>query len=349
MPFFQNPMGSEFREGWPIDQSALFFISANNGNIGTQMSVPGPYDFSAGGVLTINYSTEISIPRRAYFPIAIDVTGAIPSATTATEVYNILAANTLFTDWFYVFLANWPGNGVSAPPNGGPNVGDGGPYAIQIYSKLAPQAITWYVSNCGAESAMKFNRFAKVKQLPTYFARDTVANVYTFPDGAGMLIQLDPTIPCQAQLIVDAGQAFEVFLTNGSPIVTTVDTSPYTVGDSIVMFDGTTAVAANILSIIPNVSITASAPWTGPTENGYVINVLADWQLLIGRSDHETFDNITYDGSGRTIQVITYFTGARVGDNSVKMQYQYVGASTQPSVITQVPYVLTAADLVTPP
>lgn len=343
MPFFQNPMGAELREGWPIDQSALFTIGANTGNIGTMMSLPGPYDLSAGGVLTINYSKEISIPRRAYFPISVDVTGVIPSATTSQEIYNLLAADPLFPDYFYVFLANWPGNGDVAPFSPG-----GPPYAIQIYPKVAPQAITFYITNCGAESALKFNRFAKIEQLPTYFSRDTVANAYTYRDGAAMLVQLDPAVPCQAQLIVNAGQAFIVGLTNGSPIVTTADTSPYTVGDSVVMFDGTTDISATILAITPGVSLMLSANWTGPTGSGYLIDTLADWQLLGGRSSNETFDNITYDGMGRTIQIITYFSGARVGDMAVKMQYQYIGTATQPSQITQVPYTLTAADLVTP-
>lgn len=78
-------------------------------------------------------------------------------------------------------------------------------------------------------------------------------------------------------------------------------------------------------------------------------SMLADWQLLAGRaSSLFTFQKCTVDGSNRTTEVIDYPAGAKVGDFARKTKYVYTGVNTFPSQVTQIPYVLSSGDLVTP-
>jgi hypothetical protein len=83
---------------------------------------------------------------------------------------------------------------------------------------------------------------------------------------------------------------------------------------------------------------------------GFVIaNMKEDWQLIRGRaSGLFTFQKISVDGSDRISEIIEYPAGALEGDFARKIKYVYSGANTNPSQVTEVPYVLTNSDLVTP-
>ena len=74
----------------------------------------------------------------------------------------------------------------------------------------------------------------------------------------------------------------------------------------------------------------------------------ADYELLGGRSGIFTFQKNTVDGSDRITQIIEYHAGARAGDLARKINYTYSGANLKPSQITEIPYVLQSADLITP-
>jgi hypothetical protein len=77
-------------------------------------------------------------------------------------------------------------------------------------------------------------------------------------------------------------------------------------------------------------------------------NMLADWELLRGRSGLFTFKKITVDDSDRITQVIEYPAGAVAGDFAKLTKYAYSGANKNPDQSTEEPYMLTAGDLVTP-
>lgn len=336
--FFQNPIGEEFRGTWPIDQQANFIIQANLNNIAEMVSgSTEPYDFSVNNIFTINIAYD---PQRiGYTAISTNVAGAIPAATTASEVVQALNANPLFADNFTATLTNATKGGVASGP----------PYRVLIRCTKVKQAVRVYVTNCGAESELGFNYRAKIGQLPTWFQRFTIDNRFEYPQGPSLLVELDPTQPCEAQLIVNAGLSYPVGLTSASNVVTTPNTDPFTVGDSVVIFDGTTTVSATISAITPDISLTLSAPWTGSTESGYIIDILADWQLLADRSNTHTFAKMSLDGSGRITSIIEYFCGAKAGDMARMTQYTYTGANTTPDQFTTIPYTLQAGDLVTPP
>lgn len=78
-------------------------------------------------------------------------------------------------------------------------------------------------------------------------------------------------------------------------------------------------------------------------------NMKEDWQLVRGRaSGLFTFQKITVDGSDRITEVVEYPAGAIEGDFARKIKYVYTGANTNPSQVTEIPYVLGSGDLVTP-
>lgn len=77
-------------------------------------------------------------------------------------------------------------------------------------------------------------------------------------------------------------------------------------------------------------------------------DMLEDWELLAGRSGLFTFKKQTVDGSNRVTEIIEYPAGAKVGDFAKKTTNVYTGANTFPSEVTEIPYVLTSGDLITP-
>lgn len=75
----------------------------------------------------------------------------------------------------------------------------------------------------------------------------------------------------------------------------------------------------------------------------------ADWELLRGRaSGIFTFKKLTVDSSDRITQIIEYPAGALSGDFARKINYTYTSTNTNPSSITEIPYILTNSDMVTP-
>ena len=78
-------------------------------------------------------------------------------------------------------------------------------------------------------------------------------------------------------------------------------------------------------------------------------NMKQDWELIAGRaSGLFTCQKITVDGSDRITQIIEYPTGAVAGAFSRKINYAYSGSNMNPNTVTEIPYVLTGSDLVTP-
>lgn len=81
---------------------------------------------------------------------------------------------------------------------------------------------------------------------------------------------------------------------------------------------------------------------------GFSLTPKEDYELLEGRSGLFIFKKLTVDGSNRITQIIEYQAGASAGDLAKKTNFTYSGANTNPSKVTEIPYVLTNSDLVTP-
>jgi nucleoside-diphosphate-sugar epimerase len=74
-----------------------------------------------------------------------------------------------------------------------------------------------------------------------------------------------------------------------------------------------------------------------------------DWELIRGRgAGLFTFQKITVDASDRILEKIEYPAGALAGDFARKTNYTYTSTNRNPSSITEIPYVLTNSDLLTP-
>jgi hypothetical protein len=76
--------------------------------------------------------------------------------------------------------------------------------------------------------------------------------------------------------------------------------------------------------------------------------MLGDWAHLRGRTSSYMFAKNTIDGSGRITTQIVWQAGAKAGQLAKKIVNTYSGANTTPSTAIELPYVLTASDLVTP-
>ncbi len=200
MPYFLNVFDQEFRGSWILGdrQYVTNFNIGPNVNTSTQMMAwtAGPYNLSTDTDLTINYAIDPT--QRQFQTIVVDVSGTTASATKATEVAALLNANS-------VFASLWTANARSLSRD--PNV-----MTVQFQAKRSNIEIRAYIANTGAEEHLHFNAKAKIAQLPTYFRRHTIANVLTYDDSFGMLIELDTGDTYTQSMITAAGQDYTTVL-----------------------------------------------------------------------------------------------------------------------------------------
>lgn len=193
MSFFQNPFNEEFRGSIPFSdrQYSLTFSVPANRNQSQAMIAWNlePYDFSTYNNFTINFAIDPEF--KNYSSITVDVAGDSASATSANEVAAALNADDDFSAWFTATVLESTKNSriyrVGIRPNNSRN-------------------IRVYITNAGAEQILKFNKYAGVAELPTYFARHTIDNRFNFSDSTGDLILLDESDGTVDQpIITDAG------------------------------------------------------------------------------------------------------------------------------------------------
>lgn len=195
MPFFMNPFGYEFKANWSLVDHHAFAktiisksVPPNKNNSDLMVAFnAGPYDFSSLNTLTINYAVD---PHTTFFTsVGINVAGVTAAATTATEVANILNLNATFSDYFVASTKKVQQQMYHTSD---------APLTVEIKSKRPLINIRAYISNSGAESIMKFNKYAGIKELPAYFSRFTIENrdvtaTNSQEDLRGHLIELDGT------------------------------------------------------------------------------------------------------------------------------------------------------------
>lgn len=345
MTFYQNVF-DEFRDSWVLSdrQYSIDFICPSNINR-SDCSVAWntePYNLSVNNTLTLNYAWDLNY--RNYSALAINIAGVVPSATLASEVVALLNANAIFADMFTAQLQPLPQTGVGPPPN-----------RVLILKK--PQRvkpnIRLYISNDGANLALGFNNKTGVADMPNYMDRFTIANRFNFPDCVSTLVRLSFTVTgisiANPTVITSTGHG----LSTGNTVIIYGSNSTPTVNGTYAV----TVIDANTFTVPVNVTGAGTLAWfTTPATDAVIraaglnpANMKQDWQLLSGRaSGLFTFHNITVDGSDRITQIIEYPAGAVAGAFGRKINYTYTGANTHPSTITEIPYVVQAADLITP-
>lgn len=191
-----NPFNSEFKGNWPLVDHHAFskpiitFTVPPNRNSSSYMGafIPEPYDFSVVNTLTIQYAHD---PELVYFAsIAVNVAGATPAATTAAEVVAELNDDAAFSNMFTAETIIFNEALVSPPTVPVKRT-------VLIKSRKPSHAIRAYVENTGAETKMRFNKYAGILEMPEYFSRYTIENRELTGlhrhERRGYLIELDGT------------------------------------------------------------------------------------------------------------------------------------------------------------
>jgi hypothetical protein len=346
MSFFQNLFDAEYEGYWTLGDykgySLTFKVPANK-NKGEAFIAwnTEPYDLSASGNLTINFAYDPEFKNFA--SLTVNVAGATPGATLASEIRDILNSTAGFSDWFTAGIDN-------STRGGGERAG--GPFRLFIRQKKSNTAFRTYVSNTGAELKLKFNKFAGVADIPSYFEKDTIANRFATPESNGRLIRLSHVItgntaanPSVVTSVAHGLSTNDVVYfvdsnstptLNGSRVATVTGLDTFTVPVNVTTA-GTTGewLNANEYQIVTDYGLDYSA-------------MLGDWAHLRGRTSSYMFAKNTIDGSDRITTQIVWQAGAKAGQLAKKIVNTYSGANTTPSTAIELPYVLTASDLLTP-
>lgn len=189
MSFFFNPFTDEFKAPLLLSDrhySPTFNLKGNAGR-GKEVVVnwvDGPFNLSgndsdgnAKKYLNFNFSLNEN-KNWASFQVDITTTAASINSVAVGDVVNALNANTTFSGWFTASVSPYYDTG-STPK-------------ILITQQKPGFQFRFYISNGQAESVLRFNARAGVVELPTYFARHTIANRFNYPDSQGCIIQLNP-------------------------------------------------------------------------------------------------------------------------------------------------------------
>lgn len=342
MSFYQNPFDADFQQSWVLGdrQYSINFKCPRNKNGGDLMVAWNlePYDLSSATDLTLHYAFDRDFKNWA--SLTIDVSGATASATKASEVMDALNGDPTFADYWTASLDNFS-RGTREPV-----------MRVVIRSKKPKHAFKFYIDNGGAETKLKFNKYAGVSDMPGYMDRHTIAERFNYDPSDGMLIRLshpitgntvaNPTVVTSVSHGLTSGDTIYIVNSNSSPTIDGEQTVT-------VLDDDTFTVPVNVTTAGTRGEWLSEVEYNVVTDYGLDYTAMKeDYEHLAGRSGLFNFQNITVDGSDRITQIIEYPAGARAGDFGRKINYTYSGANTKPSQITEIPYQLTSDDLVTP-
>jgi len=345
MAFFQNLFDAEYEGYWTLGDYrgySLTFKVPSNKNKGEAFVAwnTEPYDLSVNGNLTINFAYDPDFKNFA--SLTVNVAGATPGATLASEIRDILNGTAGFSDWFTA--------GIDNPVRGGDR--SGGPFRLFIRQKKSNIAFRTYVSNTGAELKLKFNKFAGVADIPSYFEKDTIANRFDTTESNGRLIRLSHAITGNTA----ANPSVVTSVAHGlssNDVVYFVDSNstPTLNGPRVVTVTG-----PDTFTVPVNVTTAGTTgEWLNANEHEIVTDygldystMLPDWAHLRGRTSSYMFTKNTVDVSNRITTQIVWQAGAKAGQLAKKIVNTYSGANTTPSTTIELPYVLTASDLLTP-
>lgn len=191
MPFYMNVFDQEFRGNLLLGdrQHIPTFPVPPNKNKSDQMIAwnNSTYDLSSDNTLTINYAIDPQM--KAFSAISINVAGGTASATTAAEIVVALNANSTFLSLFTASEKKWVDrNRISQS-------------TVFIQAKRPAQSIRAYISNSSAEKKLRFNKYAGIAEIPSFFDRHQISNS-TNPESEGMLIKLDGTDTAVDRVII---------------------------------------------------------------------------------------------------------------------------------------------------
>ena len=197
MSFYMNPFTSEYIGNMVLAdrKQVLEFKCPSNWGRGDDFVIAwiaSPYDLT--GNLNLNFMVAIDNDFRNWveltFTMAPGDFSAGVSAATAIEIATALNAKASFAAYF------------TASAVDPPLFSDGTPH-LKIKQNYSTSRMKFYVKNDSSEQVLRFNARAGVAELPSYFARHTVANLPNFVDGMGAIIALDAAADAADQLVID--------------------------------------------------------------------------------------------------------------------------------------------------
>jgi hypothetical protein len=221
MPFFQNVFENDFIGHLLLEdrQYVLDFKVPANRNKSTAMVAwaDAPYNTVGNTSLTFNYSIDAG---KTFYAFSVSLTSG--ATRTAANIVSDLNGDTNFSNYFTASVKT-------------DNLGNNPKPFIQTKTGLTfvnRETFKAYISNTSAETILRFNKYAGVAEMPTFFARHTIANYIVhgpngdnaYPDSQCNLIQLStvtdtfyitaagfgsaPTAQADWQLLRGRSQAF---------------------------------------------------------------------------------------------------------------------------------------------
>lgn len=191
--FYQNVFDQEFIGILVLGdrQLSMNFRIAGNKNTSVEMIGwnVGPYNLTGNTSLTLNYSLDSGYSWTS-FSVNVSSGASNIAAVTAYEVVAALNADSTFSALYT----------ASVRTDGKSNV--------YPYIRASKPREKWksYISNTSAESIIRFNKKAGVKELPSFFSKHTIANRYNYTESTGMLIELsNPVAGVDVAIVQDAG------------------------------------------------------------------------------------------------------------------------------------------------
>ena len=201
MSFFQNPFPNDFEGNWLLGDRHLiptFRVGPNTGRGQEYVFnwAEGPFDLSgndpAGNATDKLYiiwaprsGVTSGVDFKNWSTIEVDITqtAASSSSVTSSDIITDLNNNAIFSERFDAML-------------------DDGRVAIRQKKDITE--MHFYIRNGNAEDVLQFNQKAGIAEIPTFFARHTIENRFTFEDSQNHLIELDASNAVDAKLIDNA-------------------------------------------------------------------------------------------------------------------------------------------------
>lgn len=353
MSFFQNVFLEEFRGNWVIGDrqySIAFSCPANKGR-GYHVVCAwenGPYDLtgtdSNGTVdrenLTISFALSSSDLFKDWHDITVDIGGTVLGATTPQEIRDALNADATFSTYFQAYLE------------------EKDDFRLHIHTLSRNSNIKFYVKNEGAEEILRFNRYAGIAELPSYFERHSIEQRHDFPDANNCLITLskpissitlaNPTVITSTNHGLTTGDLIYIRQSNSDPVVdgdnrvvTVVNEDTFTVPVNV-----TTAGTSAVWARANDFQIIANAVSRQNMSLGFSLATAQwDWQLLRGRTGLFNFQIANLNGDGTVNWRKEFPAGAQAGDFGKITHYDYDGANPTPINVWEVPYQVTQDDV----
>jgi len=334
MSYYLNPF-NEYQGYYTVGDSSGFkltFKVPGNKNFSEFFICwnPEPYNLSIYSTLTFNFAFDPSFKNWSSF--SVNIAGPTPAVTTAAEIVSILNADSNFSAWYTASV--YSGNKVG------------------IRQKKPVVGFHTFISNTSAEKKLRFNKQIGVADIPSYFEKDTIANRFTSDTANNTLIRLGKVISANSAANPTVCTCTAHGLSNGDTIyIANSNCTPTIDGARTVTVTGldTFTIPVNVTTAGTFAEFYTQEEYDLLTDLGVdYTKLLTDYEHLKGRCPAFQFIKNTLDGSSRIIQQITYAAGSTAGMLGKKTIYTYTGIATTPTTVAEFPYVLTAADILSP-